>query len=38
MLISSPLLASEPGLEDGLRIERRLFRMTFVTADQKEGE
>jgi enoyl-CoA hydratase len=29
--------AFEQGLEEGLRTERRLFHMTFATADQKEG-
>jgi len=29
--------AFEQGLSDGLRTERRLFHMTFATADQKEG-
>ena len=30
-------LAFENGLSEGLRTERRLFHMTFATADQKEG-
>ncbi len=30
-------LAFEQGLSEGLRTERRLFHMTFATADQKEG-
>ncbi|KAF8264600.1 ClpP/crotonase-like domain-containing protein [Lactarius quietus] len=29
--------AFEQGLSEGLRTERRLFQMTFATADQKEG-
>ncbi|KAI0256419.1 enoyl-CoA hydratase [Lactifluus subvellereus] len=29
--------AFEQGLSEGLRTERRLFHMTFATADQKEG-
>jgi len=29
--------AYEQGLSEGLRTERRLFHMTFATADQKEG-
>ncbi|KAH8982719.1 enoyl-CoA hydratase [Lactarius akahatsu] len=30
-------VAFEQGLSEGLRTERRLFHMTFATADQKEG-
>jgi hypothetical protein len=30
-------VAYEQGLSEGLRTERRLFHMTFATADQKEG-
>ena len=30
-------VAYEQGLSEGLRTERRLFDMTFATADQKEG-
>ena len=36
--LPSPVLAFDQGLEEGLRTERRLFHMTFATADQKEGE
>ena len=32
------VIAFEQGLEEGLKTERRLFHMTFATADQKEGE
>jgi hypothetical protein len=31
------VLAYEQGLSEGLKTERRLFHMTFATADQKEG-
>ena len=30
-------VAFDQGLSEGLRTERRLFHMTFATADQKEG-
>jgi enoyl-CoA hydratase/carnithine racemase len=35
--LCAPLVAFEQGLSEGLRTERRLFHMTFATADQKEG-
>ena len=35
--LSRWFIAYEQGLSEGLRTERRLFHMTFATADQKEG-